>query len=303
MKVENTGKLLTKEDPYMLHKTLGLFCFFHFAYRYIMLFMHNDMQLNNNAAAFCVGCHALLSVSSLIFRIPFRQHQKSPMIYKEFRGHSILFALRSIICYYLAYYDISIYSRMVICLLTSIGADVVTYCYKSNTTIRNMPFQKTMTEDNILEIKNHYSRMQVAATLFMLGNTNTAFSPLYAIQIAAFCMTLVRKSIINSNMWHIVYITGLWMNTFCFFSIKAGWFVMWYISTKIFMLMRFDNNVNKYISWIVAFCTYAILNEMNTAGIINNYLDNYGLLNIFSIVPPILYVIRNFIRYRQVFLY
>ena len=303
MKTENLGKLLTKEDPQMMHKILGGFCILHFVYRYLMLFMYGNMQLNNNIAAVCVSVHALLSVSSLIFRIPFRQHQKSPMIYKEFRGHSILFALRSVICYYLTYYEMPIYTRMITCLLISAGADTVTHYYKSNTTIRSIPFQENMPDDMAIDIKKHYSIMQIAATMLMLGNLDTIFSPIYAIQIAAFCMTLVRKNIIKANLLHIVYVTGLWINAFCFFSIKAGWFVTWYVPAKIFMLMRFDNNVNKYISWIVAFCTYAILNEINAAGIINNYLDNYGLLNIFSIVPPILYVIRNFIRYRQVFLY
>jgi len=41
--------------------------------------------------------------------------------------------------------------------------------------------------------------MQILATLFMLGNINTSFTPLLAIQLAAFLMTLVIKSIIGEN--------------------------------------------------------------------------------------------------------
>jgi len=44
--------------------------------------------------------------------------------------------------------------------------------------------------------------MQVCATIFMLGNIDSAFGPLFAIQLSSFLITLVRKNIIKTNIWH-----------------------------------------------------------------------------------------------------
>jgi hypothetical protein len=70
-------------------------------------------------------------------------------------------------------------------------------------TIRNMPFDSTISEQDKTKITKIHSIMQIGATVFMLGNINSAFSPLFAIQTAAFLMTLVRKSIITTNTWHL----------------------------------------------------------------------------------------------------
>lgn len=301
MKFENLFKLFTKEDPYLLHKTLGFTCLIHFIYRYSLLFIYGDMDMNNNTAAFMVGLHGLLSASSLIFRIPAKQNPTAPMIYQEFRAHSILFAWRCVLAYYLTYFGFSIYYRMALCLVISYCADIVTSYLKCNTTIRDLTFQKSMKADEIAEIKAHYSRMQVGATMYMLGNLDTAFSPLYAIQIAAFFMTLVRKNIVKTRALNAVYGTALWMNAFCFWSVKPGWYLLWVSSGNIFIYLRMKNNWNKYISWLITFTVFAILHELHMPDYVNQWLDEYNLTTLSGTLAIGLYLLKNFIYFGSIF--
>lgn len=89
-------KLKTKEDPHHLHKTLGIFCLFNYVYRYYLLLSVGNMRLNNLYGILSILVHAALSLSSLIFYIPLKRNPLKPMIYPEYRLHSIIFALRSV---------------------------------------------------------------------------------------------------------------------------------------------------------------------------------------------------------------
>ena len=91
-------KLFTKEDPVHIHKTLGIVSLLHFFYRFYLLFYHGSMFLNSHLDVGMVSLHGCLSVSSLAFHIPKKRHSTLPMIYPEFRLHSILFGLRSVVC-------------------------------------------------------------------------------------------------------------------------------------------------------------------------------------------------------------
>jgi hypothetical protein len=82
-----------------------------------------------------IGFHASLSRSSLIFHIPKIRNRKSPMIYTEFRFHSIVVALRSVLCCIIEYFsyaigsDYSMSLKMIVCILTMFIADMITNCY------------------------------------------------------------------------------------------------------------------------------------------------------------------------------
>jgi len=86
-----------------------------------------------------------------------------------------------------------------------IGADIVTYYYKDGTTMRGMQFDPNVSENKKKVITLFHSKMQLCATTYMLGNIDSAFSPLFAIQFSSFLMTLVRKNIIKRNHWHLLY--------------------------------------------------------------------------------------------------
>jgi hypothetical protein len=265
----NSHKLLTKEDPFHVHKFLGVVCLLNYGYRYYLLIRYGSMNLNNNNAALLVGYHMILSVSSLVFHIPSIRNTISPMIYPEYRLHSILFVMRSVVCYFLTFFGHSIEYKIAACYLTMLLADAVTARYKShespmNTTMRNMPFDTRIREEEQQQIILMQSSQQIGATLYMLGNLDSCFSPMFAIQIAAFLMTMVRKSIIDSNMWHIVYSTALWMNALCFYSLPVGYLFAEVTLFQVFYYWRFSNMKdrprmivgNKYIGWTIVFAIY-----------------------------------------------
>ena len=262
----NSHKLITKEDPLHIHKSLGFICLANYAYRYYLLIRHGSMDLNNSNAAILILCHATLSCSSLVFHIPASRNKTAPMIYPEYRLHSILFVLRSVVCYFLTLFEYSIEYKFATCYATMLLADFVTAMYKlpetpMNTTMRNMPFDKRIGEDEQQQIILMQSSQQIGATLYMFGNLDSCFSPMFAIQIAAVLMTLVRKSVIDSNMWHLVYNFSLWINVLCFYSIPIGYLCAEVTLFQVFYYWRFSSVKNqprvfvgnKYVGWTIVF--------------------------------------------------
>jgi hypothetical protein len=222
-KPHNLYKLITKEDSTHIHKFFGFSCLIHFLYRYSLLLTKGTMNFvtdPNYLSLVLVLGHGVLSCSSMIFHISSVRNKNAPMIYPEFRLHSILFALRSIVCFCFTFYQFPVMYKMATCFVTMLLADVVTKKWgnqqRSGTTMRSMPLGSEFSEEDQKKIAFLQSKSQVHATLYMLHNLETCFSPLFAIQLAAFLMTLVRKSIITSRMWHIVYNFSLWINVFCF---------------------------------------------------------------------------------------
>jgi hypothetical protein len=214
----NLHKLVTKEDPTHFHKLLGLFSLANYIYRYYLLLCYGSMFLHTPIDLALVGMHGLLSVSSLIFHIPKKRHASLPMIYPEFRLHSIAFGLRSVVCCFIDYYggEYKLYGKMVACFVTMMVADTITkiYAEPGDTTMRAMPYAETTSAKDMQKITRFHSHQQVTATIYMLLNIDAAFSPLFAIQFAAFLMTLVRKSIIKPNTWHLLYSWALIINVF-----------------------------------------------------------------------------------------
>lgn len=275
LKTENINKLSTKEDNYHFHKTIGILSLINYVYRYFNLFLYQDMLLNNTTGLFFISLHGILSLSSMIFHIPKIRNKSSPMIYPEFRLHSICFALRSVCCCYSFYFNMPIYYNIGICFTTMIAADIITHYNKSETTMRSMPFSNNILENEKNEIVQMQSNMQMYATLFMVLNINTAFSPMFAIQLAAFLMTLVRKNIIDSTTWHGIYNISLWMNTFLFLTLLPSDLLQINNCNFIFKKLRFANNVNKYVAWSIVFIFYLYTkNEINNNEFIVNYIDN-----------------------------
>jgi hypothetical protein len=282
-------KLNTKEDPYFIHKALGIFSLVNFGYRYYLLFFYGSMFIHKKPEMLLV--HAGLSVSSLIFHIPKKRHATLPMIYPEFRLHSIVFALRSVICCFIHLYveRFALYYKMIACFITMLSADLITkhYFVEGDTTMRAMPYS---TEINVFDqrsITYFYSYQQISATLFMLFNSDSAFSPLFAIQIAAFLMTLVRKNIISPNTWHICYSLSLLINIFILKTLLLSEIILLLITNHLFILLRFTLKINKYISWACIFCIFNIyLNYLDT---MYNYYLIYAF--IYSYIIRKLYIL------------
>lgn len=266
VRLHNSHKLITKEDPMHIHKTLGVICLVNYGYRYYMLFTTGTMHLDNPIACYLMCAHAMLSISSLIYHIPSKRNKIAPMIYPEYRQHSILFAMRSVICFFLTYNQCSIFYKMATCYGTMLLADFISSRHQNDittTTMRNMPFDVRIHKKDQESIIRMQSSQQIGATLFMFGNLDSCFTPLYSIQIAAFLMTLVRKNIIDTNVWHILYNTSLWTNVFCFYSLPISYVILQPLLFQLFYYWRFSFDKvstqilgNKYVGWT---CIFALL--------------------------------------------
>ena len=138
----NTVKLLTHEESHLfhIHKIFGILVLSHYAYRTYLLLTTGSMQFDSSFfTPYCIVLHMLLSGSSFIFKISQTRIQSAPMIYPEFRLHSILFAYRSLIVMLLMWYAerynwvFPLYLRGAVVLVTMILADLVTNHYKVGT--------------------------------------------------------------------------------------------------------------------------------------------------------------------------
>lgn len=241
----NLHHLSTKEDNLHIHKTLGALCILHFIYRFYNLILYQNMKFNDNF----IMIHLFLSATSLIFKISKRRHSKLPIIYPEMRLHTIVFTLRSILCFYIY----PLHLRFLICIATNILADIVTYFLKNGTTIRNISFPEDIKNSQNMRI--YYSSSQLGATLFMLGNKDMIFLPILPIQIAAFNMTMVKKGIISSRMSHAIYSWCLWVN-YIPLLFDTNILIRMIVFKKLAEIFRFKINLNKYITWITIFSIY-----------------------------------------------
>ena len=259
----NLYKLVTKEDSYHVHKILGIFSLIHYIYRYYLLLVYGSMFLKTPIDMYTIVLHGCLSVSSLIFHLPLKRHAKLPMIYPEFRLHSIAFGMRSIVCCFIDFYGgtYMVYYKMGVCFGTMMVADWITqqYAQPGDTTMRAMPYEDSITEKDKFYITQYHSIQQMSATMYMLINIDSAFSPLFAIQIAALLMTMVRKSIIRPNTWHLLYVGSLMINIFVLPTFSLSQIIHVFIGTQVFYILRTQLRMNKYIGWTIIFGIFQIL--------------------------------------------
>lgn len=304
----NLYKLNTSEDSSYIHKSLGIICMYNFAYRYVNYLFYGTMNLQNSLGISSILLHGVLSISSFIFHIPKIRNPSKPMIYPEFRLHSILFAIRSVLSCLIHYYNFHYIYLILTCYLTMIFADIVSYNIpiKNDKTMRNMPFEDTIKTEDQSKIILMQSLMQIGATTFMLGNIESAFSPLFGIQLGAFLMTLVRKSIISTKSWHYIYTLSLWINIILFYSLSLTYIIFMQIVYNNFKLYFFPNKINKYLAWTFNFILFILYKELNIE-YINIFINHYGnvydvYINIIKILIIIYIYYTLFIRYKFLFI-
>lgn len=79
-------KLVTKEDPYLVHKTLGILVLFSFTWR-LSQFGESDMGFETHPewTVPTLILHLLLNLSSFEFRIPHQRIESGYRIWPEYR--------------------------------------------------------------------------------------------------------------------------------------------------------------------------------------------------------------------------
>lgn len=289
-------KLNTHEDQLYLHKILGFSVLINYLYRFGLVFYKQDMDLNTPFGLLTVYMSGILSISSFMFDISKYRHSKMPIIYPEFRMHNTIFVFRSIVCCTLFYFKFHKIYNMFVCIATMVVADMVTISYKDfkTTTMRKMPYGEDVLENDKKLITKMNSYMQLVATYYMLENINTAFFPMFAIQISSFLMTLVKKGIISSNGWHYYYTLALWSNLFIMKTTTPKFFILVNTFCDFMKEWRIVKGYDKYIGWVIVFTsTYYI--EPCMVVFFDSIIINNGLLRPYQTVTIslILYTLIN----------
>ena len=238
------AKLITHHDKFHIHKILGLLVLLHYVYRFGLLFQHGSAFPTTSGgessesplvASLGVLLHGLLSWSSLLLPLPSKRNFNAPMIWPEFRLHSITFATRHVvatICTLNDWWpDEGSYlrhglARAAVVLGAVKAASLITdrYGCRDQRTTNSMPYPSSVSDDQRPAIKKNYALAQFAATaVCLLPDATINFAPLLAIQMAPLLMTLVRKGKVTAGTYHRVYAVSLWLGyVMVFVRLLAG---------------------------------------------------------------------------------
>jgi hypothetical protein len=232
------AKLITHHDKFHIHKILGLLVLLHYLYRFGLLFRHGTAFPSSESplvASLGVLLHGLLSWSSLLLPLPSKRNFNAPMIWPEFRLHSITFATRHVvatICTLNDWWpDEGSYlrhglARAAVVLGAVKAASLITdrYGCRDQRTTNSMPYPSSVSDDQRPAIKKNYALAQFAATaVCLLPDATINFAPLLAIQMAPLLMTLVRKGKVKAGTYHRVYAISLWLGyVMVFVRLLAG---------------------------------------------------------------------------------
>jgi len=258
----------------------------------------------------CLVLHAVLSWSSLLLPLPKLRNHSSPMIWPEFRYHSILFATRHVLISILNLmsdnYPLTMKIIIKCCILVSANliARFITSKFgdNDNRTTNSMPYPSTISVSNQQKIKFEYALYQLGATLLCLtDNTLLSFMPILAIQIAPLLMTLVRKGLINALKYHQIYALTLSLNTLIlsygvFYNyIDFNFYTVLAITDKCISILRFKCKLPPEILWAIVSIIFISYNTFFSSQI-KLFFEAYNIDSnmIFYISLPIQLFINNF---------
>ena len=291
------SKLITHEDKFHIHKTMGLVSLLNYFYLLFDCFYSGataDITLRSVDGGFIglTWVHSILSLSALQFLIPRTRTGILPMIWQEFRAHSIVFAVRSFLIINVLYFftsgsggwsapvSSSVFAlvlavRLAIVHLAMKLADVSTEYLRENkkeTTTATMPYWSDCPPAFQSAIKYFYTHSQFMATVVCLfGPIPYILAVAFPIQIASFLMTLVRKNIISAFWYHMLYGGSLLIVYLINASDPLLYSVI--ILGVILIYIRVHLKLNKYALWTLAaligcFVKYASSDKVSTDDII-----------------------------------
>lgn len=250
-------KLITHEDKYFIHKTLGFLCLTNYFVQYYFYLLRGRYYLN----LYTIFPHILLHASSYIFSVLKKRPRESKMnmfIWEELRIHSLLFAWRACYCILFPKYTDCI------CLLTMIFADIATSYYgESNISTVRGQHDKVGYRSLLKEATGaFFSISQFGATYICLyGSPMLIFSTLLPIQTSAFGMTLIRKNLITKTTWSIVYSAELLMTYYIWYREYNNVYIF-LISTVLYAIRRLK--ISKYILWFGVYVINFILSQIHS---------------------------------------
>lgn len=292
-------RLITHEDAvyYHAHKLFGILVLGHFCWRFGLYQIMGSMFMETDPSIpFWILVHAGLHISSFQFIISSRRNKTYNIIWPEMRWHSLIFAYRSILAMAVQWlanqnripWMAADVVRPLIAMGTFLAADYVTYYYKNigqvekqDSTMRGMPYPTWVSRyPSYIRVHNlFYSVSQVFATMIIMDTRCIAhhFVLLVAIQTAPFCMTLVKKGIIDQGAWHVYYTLALLAGYYygitssCLSARMDSCFVFpghgFKLMVALFSIGRFRFHMNKYLLWgpiALAHVLYVLLPQFIT---------------------------------------
>ena len=250
-------KLITKEDPLFVHKTLGVLVLTSYAWRFSHIWsdMESDLGFSTLAAWTLptLFLHLCLNLSSFEFVIPKQRIKNGGRIWPEYRLHALAFTTRSVLAIaircYAQQYGLDDRYKFFLCFLTVMAtmsaADAVSHSivgakHHSNS-IRDAQAPPL--------VRAFWSWAQFQATAQALAATRctSIFYNAFVVQLNPFGMTLVRKNLIshrtNVALYSLEIAFGLWLGFrdgcyyegiefydgtgFCILSILANSAALW----------------------------------------------------------------------------
>lgn len=245
------NKLITNEDPFHFHKSIGMFVLINFIFQTGYFFIYKEMILNY----YILAPHFLLNISSLMFKVLSKRPVAKRMnmfIWEELRLHALVFSYRSLFCVIFPKY------KYVWVILTMIFADLISDIYgtKGISTVRGR-HEKVGSRSLFKELSGmFFSISQYGGTLICSGcfqpflNKELVFLTLPAIQTSPFGMTLIRKNLMNKMHWSYIYSCELIIVYLAWFKLYSNLNLFFY-SSILFTLRKIG--INKYIIWLSVF--------------------------------------------------
>ena len=287
------SKLITHEDKFHIHKSMGIISLLNYFYLIFDCLYSGataEMTLRSVDGSFIglTWVHTILSLSALQFLIPRTRTGILPMIWQEFRAHSIVFAVRSFLIINALYFLFkpddttsiaAIAVRLAFVLFAMKMADFSTEHLRENpkeTTTATMPYWSDCPASIQSAIKYFYTHSQFMATVVCLfAEIPYILAVAFPIQIASFLMTLVRKNIISAFWYHMFYGGSLLV----IYMINAADVKLYplILIGVVLIYARVNLKLNKYILWtlvalIGGFAKYATSDKLSTDDITTTLL-------------------------------
>ena len=216
------SKLMTREDPYHLHKTLGVLALANFIYRYGYCYLtsgtlgYNGITGNKHLYMLdwiTMLVHTCLALSSIIFRVPKKRINNKPMvIYEEYRQHAMVFTLRCLVIFAIVtlFPNAPSWWLPLGVMSCHLLADRITSIHgtSGNTAVRATAKHQKLSPFYQVVGKLYSLYQFLAIGSHILPNArlaDLAFNAVIAIQSSAFMMTLYRKRIIRGRTHMVVY--------------------------------------------------------------------------------------------------
>jgi len=260
------SKLITHEDKFHIHKSMGvisLLNYFYLLFDCLYSGATAEMTLRSVDGGFIglTWVHTILSLSALQFLIPRTRTGILPMIWQEFRAHSIVFAVRSFLIINALYFffntkeestsSTAIAVRLAFVLIAMKLADVSTEYLRENrkeTTTATMPYWSDCPASLQSMIKYFYTHSQfMATTVCLFADIPYILAVAFPIQIASFLMTLVRKNIISAFWYHMFYGSSL-LIVYLINASDVKLYPLVLIGVAL-IYARVNLKLNKYILW------------------------------------------------------